>query len=286
VTIETIKCSECGSADVLELKTGSYVCSHCEAVFKHVDPSKIALTAEVCRCGRLMVARCNSCSAPLCDLHIGREMPYELRDDKARLGLAAAAQQAFDTAWGDYATVRCESCRRASAEAALTEFQARPKAVLPHHYLDRAVALRTDATHSVEEQLALAVLPDNVALDELVSEFIKRARSRVPLRTERLEVGRFVGRTREIQAWWFKHARKSSYEYSWYDPTGTSGSGTGTAQLSLYLTPTGERLGPAKGQSEQHGWIRRVHPVPDDDIDVRGLFSEMATKLALPDLAY
>jgi DNA-directed RNA polymerase subunit RPC12/RpoP len=35
--IETIKCQECGSADVTEFKPGSYVCSHCESVFKVVS---------------------------------------------------------------------------------------------------------------------------------------------------------------------------------------------------------------------------------------------------------
>jgi hypothetical protein len=65
--IETIKCQECGSADVTEFKPGSYVCGHCEAVFKHIDPSQS--TSEVCSCGTFAIGRCYECSVAVCGLH-------------------------------------------------------------------------------------------------------------------------------------------------------------------------------------------------------------------------
>lgn len=60
--VETIKCNECGSVEVTEFKAGSYVCSHCEAVFKHVDPSGTAS----CSCGTFAVGRCAECQMPVC----------------------------------------------------------------------------------------------------------------------------------------------------------------------------------------------------------------------------
>jgi len=65
--IETIKCQECGSAGVTEFKPGSYVCGHCEAVFKHVQPSKPAI--ELCSCGTFAIGHCHECGTPVCNTH-------------------------------------------------------------------------------------------------------------------------------------------------------------------------------------------------------------------------
>lgn len=67
MAIETIKCQECGSADVAEFKPGSYVCSHCDAVFKHLDPSRVS--QEECTCGTFAVGHCSECNAPVCGIH-------------------------------------------------------------------------------------------------------------------------------------------------------------------------------------------------------------------------
>ena len=66
--IETIKCKECGSSDVTEFKSGSYVCGHCEAIFKHIDPSRVTVTTapEFCRCGNPVTVQCTRCSATMC----------------------------------------------------------------------------------------------------------------------------------------------------------------------------------------------------------------------------
>jgi hypothetical protein len=67
--IETIKCQECGSADVTEFKPGSYVCGHCEAIFKHVQPAGLAVGCEVNGCGVLAVGRCRTCGCGYCPSH-------------------------------------------------------------------------------------------------------------------------------------------------------------------------------------------------------------------------
>jgi len=67
--IETIKCQECGSADVTEFKAGSYVCGHCEAIFKHVVPAAAGGGCEIDGCGVPAVGRCSSCSRRFCATH-------------------------------------------------------------------------------------------------------------------------------------------------------------------------------------------------------------------------
>ena len=67
--VETIKCRECGSADVTEFKAGSYVCGHCESVFKHVAPAGTIVACEIDGCGVLAVGRCVSCGRAFCGTH-------------------------------------------------------------------------------------------------------------------------------------------------------------------------------------------------------------------------
>jgi len=66
MALETIKCQECGAADVTEFKAGTYVCGHCETIFKHVEPSQGGLA---CDCGTFAVGRCKACGAPVCSVH-------------------------------------------------------------------------------------------------------------------------------------------------------------------------------------------------------------------------
>ena len=71
--VETIKCQECGSADVTEFKAGTYVCAHCEAVFKHVSPAAAGGGCEIDDCGVPAVGRCSSCNRRFCGTHQARD---------------------------------------------------------------------------------------------------------------------------------------------------------------------------------------------------------------------
>lgn len=62
MSLESVNCRQCGSADVTEFKAGTYVCGHCEAVFKHIDQSGTA----TCACGTFAVGRCAECRIPIC----------------------------------------------------------------------------------------------------------------------------------------------------------------------------------------------------------------------------
>ena len=75
--VETIKCRECGSADVTEFKPGSYVCGHCEAIFKHITPAHIAGGCQIDDCGVPAVGRCSSCNRRFCGTHQARDMGAE-----------------------------------------------------------------------------------------------------------------------------------------------------------------------------------------------------------------
>jgi hypothetical protein len=71
--VETIKCQECGSSDVLALKTGGFVCSHCDAIFDRVIPFGLsgAVGCQIDRCGVTSVGRCLSCGRAFCRTHQG-----------------------------------------------------------------------------------------------------------------------------------------------------------------------------------------------------------------------
>src|ERR1700722_11417538 len=71
MSIETIKRKECGSSDVVELKSGSFVCQHCEAVFKQSTRSGSPELCQVCEGGAVVsVGRCGCCRRPACSHHL------------------------------------------------------------------------------------------------------------------------------------------------------------------------------------------------------------------------
>ncbi len=66
--LETIACAACGSTDVQEVKPGTYFCNHCETVFKHIDPTRLAVeqTPAFCGCGNPIQVQCQICKAGIC----------------------------------------------------------------------------------------------------------------------------------------------------------------------------------------------------------------------------
>jgi hypothetical protein len=113
--VETIKCRECGSADVTEFKAGGYVCGHCEAVFKHVDPSG----TSSCSCGTFAIGRCAECHTPVCAHHSemfdGQRLCIEHAEEHHSVERVAAAQRRREIEQADHA--RREQERRDWLEA-------------------------------------------------------------------------------------------------------------------------------------------------------------------------
>jgi hypothetical protein len=61
--LEALACTQCGSADVKEVKPSTYFCNHCDTVFKQVDPGKVsvAVAPSFCLCGNPVTAQCQIC---------------------------------------------------------------------------------------------------------------------------------------------------------------------------------------------------------------------------------
>ena len=70
---EAISCPKCGASDVRQAAPDSYVCKHCHANFRWVDPTRttVAHKPSVCACGRVARAFCVRCREPLCKRHEG-----------------------------------------------------------------------------------------------------------------------------------------------------------------------------------------------------------------------
>jgi hypothetical protein len=236
---------------------------------------------DYCECGRVAKARCTHCERALCEVHAVGRMPYEVVNDPVMRAQPEREQEAFRRAWGDDTTVQCLECRKVIADAALLRTRQQPMLVLPGHYLDRKVALATDSTRSSDAHQTFR-LPRSVSLVQLIADFISRAVPRVPIHAQSFELRRF-GRSQEIRGWWFSDARCSTFKHSWNDLSGTTSGDTETLCLPLFLTLSGERLGPSS-ETELRRGSKRVHRVPDDDVDVEGLFGEMSRMLAWPDL--
>jgi hypothetical protein len=73
VTVESIKCQECGSGEVTEFKHGSYVCGHCETIFKWTNPGTGFVGCEVDGCGITPIGRCSTCGRAYCGTHQARD---------------------------------------------------------------------------------------------------------------------------------------------------------------------------------------------------------------------
>ncbi len=109
--VETIKCQECGSADVTEFKAGSYVCGHCDAIFRTTS----ATTHATCACGRNAIGVCTVCGIPVCEDHSreirGSSEPGQLAcDPDYTLWLSGIQDRCF--ACGRATSVSCPRCQR------------------------------------------------------------------------------------------------------------------------------------------------------------------------------
>ena len=68
----------------------------------------------------------------------------------------------------------CVSCRAERGRRAISEAISAPRAPLPDHWLDRAIALQSDQTRSEEERNFDGQLPPELTADEVAREFLRR----------------------------------------------------------------------------------------------------------------
>lgn len=76
MTLEQIRCTSCGSTDVVEIKQNTYACRSCETVFKFVDPThaEVSVAPQFCEegCGNPIKYKCALCGRMVCEEHGGK----------------------------------------------------------------------------------------------------------------------------------------------------------------------------------------------------------------------
>ncbi|MFP5362614.1 MAG: hypothetical protein ACLGI5_07780 [Thermoleophilia bacterium] len=215
----------------------------------------------VCACGQMAVDSCHRCAAMICDTH-ARLLP------DAPAGISPDALSRYEIAiraGGPY----CESCRADIGSYALAEATNVPRAQLPEHWLDRAMALSSDQTRSDLEKVEDANLPRTLTPKEVAAEFLRRIgqppHERVPISPPSLM------RAPEFVAGWSVDCRRTEYA--------AAGGPQARYPLPCLISTEGELLGPALEEGDRHGqtwWI-----VPDSDIELSRLVTGVAQLLLL-----
>ena len=214
-----------------------------------------------CACGRLAVASCNRCGRTLCEEH-GRTLP------PAPEGISANALGRYELAIRLADGPHCEGCRADLGTFALAQETGAPRAPLPDHWLDRALALSGDQTRSDAEKLHDADLPSSLTASDVAREFLRRIerqpQERVPISAPS------IMRTPEYAEGWSVDCRRTEYS--------VSGAGAGRYRLPCLVSVNGELLGPAleAGKPGQTWWI-----VPESEIDLPLLVTGVAQLLVL-----
>ncbi len=214
-----------------------------------------------CACGRLALASCQRCGRTLCDEH-ARTLP------KAPEGLSANALGRYELAIRLADGPHCEGCRADIGNYALEQINNAPRAELPDHWLDRAIALSGDQTRSDEEKRRDANLPSSLTARDVAAEFLRRierpAQERVPVTVPKLM------RNPEYREGWTVECRRTEYT--------VSGPGAGRYRLPCLVSTDGELLGPALEEDKpgQTWWV-----VPESEIELPLLVTGVAQLLVL-----
>jgi hypothetical protein len=215
-----------------------------------------------CGCGQLAVATCGRCNRPICDVH-ANELPA------TPSGISADAAGTYTVAIRATPGPTCESCRAEIGQHALSAALRAPRASLPAHWLDRAMALSGDSSRSDLEKAEDAQLPASLTPTDVAREFLRRIeqppRERVPI-----TASTFL-RAPEYVEGWTVDCRRTEYT--------SPGAGENRYRLPCLISVHGELLGPALENDRNASatwWI-----VPDDDIDLPRLVSSVANILML-----
>jgi hypothetical protein len=209
----------------------------------------------------MAVAACHRCGSMVCDTH-SRTLPDPPE------GVSPDALSRFEIAiraGGPY----CEACRADIGSYALAQAINAPRAPLPEHWLDRAIALSSDQTRSDLEKLEDADLPPTLTPKDVAQEFLRRIgqqpSERVPISPPTLM------RSPEFVHGWSVDCRRTEYT--------AAGGPSARYPLPCLISTEGELLGPALEEGERHGptwWV-----VPDSDIELARLVRGVAQLLLL-----
>lgn len=215
-----------------------------------------------CACGQLAAANCSRCNTPICDVH-ANELP------ETPSGISADAAGQYSVAVRATSGPTCEACRAEIGQRALSRVLSAPRAPLPSHWLDRAIALSSDRTRSDLEKVEDAQLPASLTSTQVAEEFLRRIRQ--PPRERVPVTASTVLRAPEYVEGWTVDCRRTEYT--------SRGATPARYRLPCLISVHGELLGPAleKGKNASATWWI----VPEDDIDLRRLVSGVANILLL-----
>jgi hypothetical protein len=216
----------------------------------------------VCECGQLAVGNCRRCDRTICEVHAA-ELPA------APTGVSDDALGRFILAIRCVDGPHCQACRAEAGRNALLHASNAPRATLPNHWLDRAIALSSDHTRSEAEKLQDGQLPDTLTPGQVADEFLRRIgkqpRESVPVSTPSML------RAPDYVEGWTVNCRRTEYIPPGTDPT--------RHPLPCLISVHGELLGPSLEDGDRQGatwWV-----VPDSDIELPRLVTGVAHILVM-----
>ena len=218
----------------------------------------------ICHCGYIATARCQGCSALLCENH-ATELPEppDGISENALIKFAGAIRLMGGSA--------CVSCRAERGRRAISEAITAPRQTLPDHWLDRAIALNSDQTRSAEERSFDGQLPPELTAAEVAREFLRRI-GKDPIESVAVTDSTLLHRP-EYAYGWKVECRRTDYEHQW--PGGASE----RYPLPLMISVSGELLGPVllDDGSQSATW----YVVPESDVDLKRMVAGVAELLIL-----
>ena len=216
----------------------------------------------LCECGRIAAVSCERCRTPVCDLH-ANALPA------TPTGISADAAARFKVAVLGAQGPHCEPCRAERGQYALSAALSAPRAPLPEHWLDRAIALSGDDSRSLLEKVEDARLPAALTASDVAQEFLRRIRrapcERVPVRARRI-----LAAPRYVEGWTVD-CRRTEYL--------SPGPGRARYRLPCLISVGGDLLGPVR--LDDHRASSTWSTVPESDIDLSRLVASVANILML-----
>jgi hypothetical protein len=214
-----------------------------------------------CACGELAVGHCSRCSTAVCDVH-ANALP------ETPSGISSDAAGNYGVAVRTPSEPTCEACRAEIGAHALHHTVAQPRAPLPAHWLDRAIALSSDSSRSDLEKVEDAALPATLTPGHVAEEFLRRIerqpRERVPV-----SEGTILRKPDYVDGWTVD-CRRTEY---------TAAGAGARYRLPCLISVHGELLGPILEDGERASgtwWI-----VDDADIELPRLVAGVANILML-----